>query len=213
MPDARLDNNTLHLSRIFDAPRERVFDAWTKQDQFVQWMCPPGVEITMCEIDVRPGGAWRIDGRHERERLRLVGHLSRGGPAGAAGLHLGAPCRRRFRPAARPRDDGAGRVARRRQPHRADPDPRPVRRCRGLRLPQAGLGRHASTSSPRSSGGPHDVASRSFRTRSGSRRSQELLAKEKEFTAPARRAVARAPRSCPGSVSRRTMPSRRPKAA
>lgn len=63
MPDARLDNNTLHVSRIFDAPRERVFDAWTKQDQFVQWMCPPGVEITVCEIDVRQGGAWRIDGR------------------------------------------------------------------------------------------------------------------------------------------------------
>jgi uncharacterized protein YndB with AHSA1/START domain len=64
MPDARLDNDTLHLSRIFDAPRERVFDAWTKQEQFVQWMCPPGVEITLCEIDVRRGGAWRIDGRH-----------------------------------------------------------------------------------------------------------------------------------------------------
>jgi len=64
MPDARLDDNTLHVSRIFDAPRERVFDAWTKRDQFVQWMCPPGVEITVCEIDVRRGGAWRIDGRH-----------------------------------------------------------------------------------------------------------------------------------------------------
>lgn len=63
MPDARLDNDTLHVSRIFDAPRERVFDAWTKQDQFVQWMCPPGVEITLCEINVRRGGAWRIDGR------------------------------------------------------------------------------------------------------------------------------------------------------
>ena len=66
MPDARLDNNTLHLSRIFDAPRERVFDAWTKEEQFIQWMCPPGVEITLCEIDVRRGGAWRIDGRNER---------------------------------------------------------------------------------------------------------------------------------------------------
>ncbi|MDB5489189.1 MAG: Activator of Hsp90 ATPase [Reyranella sp.] len=63
MPDARLDNNTLHVSRIFDAPRERVFDAWTTRDLFVQWMCPPGVEITVCEIDVRRGGAWRIDGR------------------------------------------------------------------------------------------------------------------------------------------------------
>jgi uncharacterized protein YndB with AHSA1/START domain len=62
MPDARLDNNTLHVSRIFDAPRERVFDAWTKRDLVIQWMCPPGVEITVCEVDVRRGGAWRIDG-------------------------------------------------------------------------------------------------------------------------------------------------------
>lgn len=62
MPDARLDNNTLHLSRIFDAPRERVFDAWTKRDLVIQWMCPPGVEITVCEVDVRRGGTWRIDG-------------------------------------------------------------------------------------------------------------------------------------------------------
>jgi len=66
MPDARLDEKTLHVSRIFDAPRERVFDAWTKQEQFIQWMCPPGVEITLCEVDARRGGAWRIDGRNER---------------------------------------------------------------------------------------------------------------------------------------------------
>lgn len=62
MPDASLDTNTLRLTRIFDATRERVFDAWAKQDHFVQWMCPPGVEITVCEIDVRPGGAWRVGG-------------------------------------------------------------------------------------------------------------------------------------------------------
>ena len=64
MPDARIDNDTLHVSRIFDASRERVFDAWIRQEQFVRWMCPPGVEITLGEIDVRRGGAWRIDGRN-----------------------------------------------------------------------------------------------------------------------------------------------------
>ena len=63
--DSVIDTRTLRLVRVFDAPRERVFDAWTKQDQFVQWMCPPGVEITACEIDARPGGAWRIDGLHD----------------------------------------------------------------------------------------------------------------------------------------------------
>jgi uncharacterized protein YndB with AHSA1/START domain len=69
MPDTSLDTNTLRLSRVFDAPRERVFDAWAKQDQFVQWMCPPGVEITLCEIDVRPDGAWRVAGRNESGRV------------------------------------------------------------------------------------------------------------------------------------------------
>ena len=63
--DSVIDTNTLRLVRVFDASRERVFDAWAKQDQFVQWMCPPGVDVTVCEIDVRPGGAWRIDGRHD----------------------------------------------------------------------------------------------------------------------------------------------------
>ena len=65
MPDASLDVNTLRITRIFDATRERVFDAWTRQDQFVQWICPPGVEVTTCEIDVRPGGAWRVGGHHD----------------------------------------------------------------------------------------------------------------------------------------------------
>lgn len=63
MPDASRDPNTLHMSRIFDATRERVFDAWARQDLFVQWMCPPSVTVTLCEIDSRPGGPWRIAGQ------------------------------------------------------------------------------------------------------------------------------------------------------
>ena len=69
MPDASRDPNTLHMSRVFDATSERVFDAWVRQDHFVQWMCPPGVEVTTCEIDVRPGGAWRVGGRHGGDRV------------------------------------------------------------------------------------------------------------------------------------------------
>jgi uncharacterized protein YndB with AHSA1/START domain len=66
---AALDDRTLRLSRIFDAPRERVFAAWAEQEQFMQWMCPPGVKIEQCEIDVRPGGAWRIKGLNESGRV------------------------------------------------------------------------------------------------------------------------------------------------
>lgn len=64
-----IDANTLRLVRIFDAPRERVFAAWAEQEQFIQWMCPPGVTIDECVIDVRPGGAWRIKGRQESGRI------------------------------------------------------------------------------------------------------------------------------------------------
>jgi uncharacterized protein YndB with AHSA1/START domain len=61
---AVLDDRTLKITRFFDASPERVFDAWVEQDQFVQWMCPPGVLIDECVRDVRPGGSWRIKGRH-----------------------------------------------------------------------------------------------------------------------------------------------------
>jgi len=67
--DTTLDATTLRLVRIFDAPRERVFSAWAEQAQFTQWMCPPGVTIDECVIDVRPGGAWRIKGRQEQGRV------------------------------------------------------------------------------------------------------------------------------------------------
>ncbi|MBX9946103.1 MAG: SRPBCC domain-containing protein [Reyranella sp.] len=73
MPDASLDANTLGITRIFDATRERVFDAWARQDQFMRWMCPPGVDMTVCEIDVRPGGAWRIDGRNSDGAFSMSG--------------------------------------------------------------------------------------------------------------------------------------------
>jgi uncharacterized protein YndB with AHSA1/START domain len=59
---AVLDDRTLCLVRVFDAPRERVFDAWADETQFIQWMCPPGVVVDEASLDVRPGGAWRVRG-------------------------------------------------------------------------------------------------------------------------------------------------------
>lgn len=60
--DTVIDQRTLRLSRIFNAPRERVFAAWTEAEQFMRWMCPPEVGLDVCELDVRPGGAWRAKG-------------------------------------------------------------------------------------------------------------------------------------------------------
>jgi uncharacterized protein YndB with AHSA1/START domain len=48
------------VSRVFDAPRELVFDAWTDPEQVVQWWGPHGFTTTIQEMDVRPGGVWRF---------------------------------------------------------------------------------------------------------------------------------------------------------
>jgi uncharacterized protein YndB with AHSA1/START domain len=47
----------LVLTRIIDAPRERVFKAWTKQ--LPQWWGPHGMTTPVCEMDLKPGGIFR----------------------------------------------------------------------------------------------------------------------------------------------------------
>lgn len=49
------------IRRTFNAPRERVFEAWTDPEQIQQWWGPEGFTIPHCEMDVRPGGDFRID--------------------------------------------------------------------------------------------------------------------------------------------------------
>ena len=53
----------LVLTRVFDAPRERVWKAWTDPRQVAQWWGPAGFTNPRCEVDVRPGGVLRIDMR------------------------------------------------------------------------------------------------------------------------------------------------------
>ncbi|TMB96601.1 MAG: ATPase [Chloroflexi bacterium] len=48
------------VTRVFDAPRELVFEAWTDPEQVVQWWGPHGFTTTVHEMDVRPGGVWRF---------------------------------------------------------------------------------------------------------------------------------------------------------
>ena len=45
------------VTRIVDAPRHLVFEAWTNPKHLPQWMLgPPGWTMPVCEIDLRPGG-------------------------------------------------------------------------------------------------------------------------------------------------------------
>ncbi|HET6335937.1 MAG TPA: SRPBCC family protein [Polyangiales bacterium] len=51
------------LSRVFDAPRELVFEAWTDPEGLAQWFGPKGFVTKTHEIDVRVGGRWRFEMR------------------------------------------------------------------------------------------------------------------------------------------------------
>lgn len=49
----------LLITRVFNAPREVVFRAWTDPAQLAQWYGPEGFTVPFLEMDLRPGGAWR----------------------------------------------------------------------------------------------------------------------------------------------------------
>jgi len=71
--DAAVDDRTLRLVRVFDAPRERVYAAWTDPEQFAQWFGPQGVSTVYCDLDVRAGGAWRLLGQGAERRYAVSG--------------------------------------------------------------------------------------------------------------------------------------------
>jgi uncharacterized protein YndB with AHSA1/START domain len=54
-------DRTLTVTRVFDAPRELVYRAWTDPKQLEKWFPPLGFSAPRCELDVRPGGTLRID--------------------------------------------------------------------------------------------------------------------------------------------------------
>ena len=51
------------LTRIFDAPRSLVFEAWTDPVHMAKWWGPESFTNPVCELDTRPGGKIRIDMR------------------------------------------------------------------------------------------------------------------------------------------------------
>lgn len=53
-------DRVLTLTRVFDAPRELVFEAWTRPEHVAQWWGPNGFTTTTEHMDVRPGGDWRF---------------------------------------------------------------------------------------------------------------------------------------------------------
>jgi uncharacterized protein YndB with AHSA1/START domain len=55
---SKVEGQVLTLERVFDAPRELVFKAFSEAEHLKHWWGPRGWELTVCNIDFRPGGVW-----------------------------------------------------------------------------------------------------------------------------------------------------------
>lgn len=55
---SRSKSNELKITRLYDAPVQAVWDAWTDPEQVAQWWGPRGFSLTTHSKDLRPGGTW-----------------------------------------------------------------------------------------------------------------------------------------------------------
>lgn len=55
-----ISGNDTIFTRVVDAPRALVFKAWTDPRHLAKWWGPHGMENPVCEVDLRPGGRFRI---------------------------------------------------------------------------------------------------------------------------------------------------------
>ena len=55
-----MKEQTIALTRVFDAPRPRVFECWTRAEHLQHWFGPQGFTIHSCEADARPGGIFKL---------------------------------------------------------------------------------------------------------------------------------------------------------
>lgn len=60
MQETYTSEESLCLRRLFPAQRERVFRAWTHPEALKRWWSPSGLTAPEAEIDLRPGGRYRI---------------------------------------------------------------------------------------------------------------------------------------------------------
>jgi len=68
------EGGDLVFERTFDAPRERVWQAFTDPEMVPRWWGRHGTTTTVAEMDVRPGGKWRyISSAPDREDVTFYG--------------------------------------------------------------------------------------------------------------------------------------------
>jgi uncharacterized protein YndB with AHSA1/START domain len=77
-------DNEIRMTRVFNAPRQLVFDAMTRPEHVKQWWgrLGEGYSVPVCEIDLRPGGAWRFVNRHPKGEAAFHGEYREIKPPG-----------------------------------------------------------------------------------------------------------------------------------
>ncbi|MGH2629780.1 MAG: SRPBCC family protein [Actinomycetota bacterium] len=68
----RPSDTEIVMSRVFDAPRDLVFEAHTFCEHFVHWWGPQKYDVD-CDIDFRVGGTWRIVIRSQDNEVTFFG--------------------------------------------------------------------------------------------------------------------------------------------
>lgn len=52
-------DNEILMQRVFRCPAETLYEVWTRPEHVRQWYGVRGTTVTVCDIDLRVGGAWR----------------------------------------------------------------------------------------------------------------------------------------------------------
>lgn len=53
-------NPELRMTRVFDAPKRLVWEAWSKAEHVQRWFTPAPLTTPRCEVDLRTGGVFRV---------------------------------------------------------------------------------------------------------------------------------------------------------
>lgn len=67
----------LRITRTFDAPRALVWQAWTRPEHLMKWLCPKDFTVIFAEGELRPGGTWRSGMRSPRGQDHVAGGVYR----------------------------------------------------------------------------------------------------------------------------------------
>jgi uncharacterized protein YndB with AHSA1/START domain len=71
--DVPLGEPVMHLTRVLDAPRELVWETFTRPEHIARWWGPRRYTIAVHELDVRPGGKWRVSHSDGNKTIEFFG--------------------------------------------------------------------------------------------------------------------------------------------